>query len=311
MALILTVIETRKGVISRESLAALAVGRQVASARGATLYAVLLLSSYERMQQDLIVQLSAYRADRVIVVTQVSDPPCFQTWVPVLKTVFERFRPTFLLFGATRLAQELAPPLCLHLQGVYVPDCNILVTQQLKVEWVHPRDRTITEFFEEDLESTLVALVRPDLPSALEQAAELEVVLMQTPVVVAPKDIDVFPQEHVWGADVSVVLGSLAQHRADELARWCQKQEFSLIRMGSGPTLAVPWWRAEPAAGKGLLLIGCTTEECTLCEEVFPLFSRWICIGCAAVSTHLRKDDVYIVTGELDDTLDTLLQKEL
>lgn len=310
MALILTVIETRQGVISRESLAALAVGRQVASARGATLYAVLLLPSYERMQQDLVVQLSAYRADRVIVVTQAPDPPCSQTWVPVLKAVFERFRPTFLLFGATRLAQELAPPLCLHLQGVYVPDCNILLTQQLKVEWVHPHNRTMTEFFEEDLESTLVALVHPDLPSALEQAAELEVVFMQTPVTSALKEIDIFSQEHVWSADVSVVLGSLAQHRADELVRWCQKQEFSLIRMGSVPTLAVPWWQAEPA-GKGLLLIGCTTEECTLCEEVFPLFSRWICIGCAAVSTNLHKDDVYIVTGELDDTLDTLLQKEL
>ncbi|PKN26699.1 MAG: hypothetical protein CVU65_04925, partial [Deltaproteobacteria bacterium HGW-Deltaproteobacteria-22] len=52
MALILTVVETHKGVLSQASLGALEVGRQVASSRGATLYAVLLLSSYDRLQQD-------------------------------------------------------------------------------------------------------------------------------------------------------------------------------------------------------------------------------------------------------------------
>jgi hypothetical protein len=152
-----------------------------------------------------------------------------------LKQVLERFHPTFLLFGATRLAEELAPPLCLHLKGVYVPNCRVSVTQQLKVEWFHPHSHSITEFFEEDLENPLVALIRPDFPGVPAQAAEIEVVLEQAPALHAPKNIEISHQEPIWGADVSVVLGSLALHRADELALWCKKQEFPLI----------PWENAE------------------------------------------------------------------
>ena len=243
--------------------------------------------------------------------TQLPDFPCAAAWVPALKQVLERFRPTFLLFGATRLAQELAPPLCLHLKGVYVPDCSISVTPQLKVEWFHPRSRSITEFFEEDLEASLVALVRPDFPGVpAAQAAEIEVVLEQAPAFNALKNFEISHQEPIWGADVSVVLGSLALHRADELAAWCQKQEFPLIRLGQAPESAIPWWRAEPA-GSGLLLAGCTAEEFTLCEDVFALFSRWVCIGCADVNVESLRENVQIVSGNLDDLLNELFQKEL
>jgi len=310
MALILTVIETRKGVIAKESLGALAVGRRVASSRGATLYAVLLLPAYDQMQQDLVVQLSAYRADRVILVTQAAEPFCAETWIPALKEVIGRFHPTFLLFGATRLAEELAPPLCVHLRGVYIPDGSIVTTPQLKVDWFHPRSQSITEFFEEDMESAFVVMVRSGVPDAPAPAAEIEVIPLQAPVSPGVEICEVSRRESAWGEDVCVVLGSLALHRADELARWCQLQEWPLVRLGQAPAGAIPWWQAEPA-GSGLLLVGCTEEEFALCEEIFSMFSRWVCMGSRVVPTGNLRGEVQVVSGDLDAVLDALFQKEL
>mgnify|MGYP000997169798 FL=1 len=179
MALILSIVETRKGVISQASLGALEVGRQVASARGATLYAVLLLPVYDRLQQDLVAQLSAYRADRVILVTGVQEPPCHGTWVRSLVEVVDRFPPAFLLWGASSLAAELAPYLGIHLKGIYAPLCTIDTEPQLKINWIRPGTRESTEFFEEDLENAVVALVHhgPRRPPAA--TSEIEVIAIR------------------------------------------------------------------------------------------------------------------------------------
>jgi len=179
VALILSVVETRKGVISQASLGALEVGRQVASARGATLYAVMLLPVYDRLQQDLVAQLSAYRADRVILVTGVREPPCHGTWVRSLVEVVDRFPPAFLLWGASSLAAELAPYLGIHLKGIYAPLCTIDTEPQLKINWIRPGTRESTEFFEEDLENAVVALVHhgPRRPPAA--TSEIEVIAIR------------------------------------------------------------------------------------------------------------------------------------
>ncbi len=312
MALILTVIETRKGVICQESLGALAVGRKVASARGATLYAVLMHPSSERMQQEQVVQLAAAGADRVILVTQAAGPPENATWAAALMEVLDRFHPTFLLLGATRLALELAPCLCLHIKGVYAPNSGIFTTPQLKIDWFHPERHSITEFFEEDLEIPLVAIVNQNPAVHAGTAAEIEVIPLRAtaPRTLVSSSLLATVDGHAGSDGVMVVMGSLALHRSQELSAWCAREEWPLIRLADADGSAIPWWQAEPA-GESLLLVGCTAEEFHFCQAAFPLSSRWVCIGCQiSQASSCPRGNIKTVAGELDAILDALFQKE-
>jgi hypothetical protein len=311
VALILTVVETHKGVLSQASLGALEVGRQVASSRGATLYAVLLLPVYDRLQQDLVAQLSAYRADRVILVTGVEDPPCHATWMHALIEVIDRFPPTFLLWGATSLAIELAPFICIHLKGIYAPLCTIDTDPQLKINWFRPGTRESTEFFEEDLENAVVALVHHGPRNPPTATSEIEVIAMLATGADRPEIRTVTVQDIPYGSDTLVAMGSLAAAHEAEIAAWCEREEWPLLRMHERPGPGIAWWKTSVLAMERVFLIGCSLEEYELCEAVLPSVARWLCLGCDPVPTESWISRIRFVSGSLEDLLPVLFEQEL
>lgn len=349
MALILTVVETRKGVISQASLGALEVGREVASARGATLYAVLLLPAYDRLQQDLVAQLSAYRADRVILVTGVQEPACHATWVRALVEVVDRFPPAFMLWGATVLAAELAPYLCIHLKGFYAPLCTIETEPQLKVNWIRPGLHESTEFFEEDLENAVVALVHHGPRNPPAATSEIEVIAMldsgagesgdeldgdgasdgvelaadKTADKTRPRSrqrsrerpadpIRVLPvPEFPYGSDTVVAMGRLAAAHGEAVADWCAREEWPLLRMHDGPGPGIDWWRTSVMAMERIILIGCSLDEFELCESTLPSTARWLCLGCEPIPTETGIPRIRFVPGSLEARLPHLFEQEL
>ncbi|MBU1243146.1 hypothetical protein KKD52_13265 [Myxococcota bacterium] len=311
MALILTVVETHKGVLSQASLGALEVGRQVASSRGATLYAVLLLSSYDRLQQDLVAQLSAYRADRVVLVTGVSDPPCHATWVRALIEVVDRFPPTFLLWGATSLAAELAPFICIHLKGIYAPLCTIDTEPQLKINWYRPGTRESTEFFEEDLENAVVALVHHGPRIAPTATSEIEVIAMLAAASESPKIRTIPVPDFPYGSDTLVAIGSLAGEHEAAIAAWCEREEWPLLRLNEGSGPGIAWWKTSVLAMDRVILIGCNLDEYELCESVLPSTARWLCLGCEPVPTETWIPRIRFVPGSLATRLPVLFEQEL
>ncbi len=310
MALILTVIETHKGVLSQASLGALEVGRQVASSRGATLYAVLLLPVYDRLQQDLVAQLSAYRTDRVILVTGVSEPPCHANWVRALLEVVDRFPPAFLLWGSTSLALELAPYVCIHLKGIYAPLCTIDTEPQLKINWMRPGTRESTEFFEEDLENPVVALVHSSPRNQPTATSEIEVIAMLASESSQPKLGTIAVPDIPYGSDTLVAIGSLAGEHEAEIARWCAKEEWPLLRMHDDKGPGVPWWRISVLAMERVIVIGCRLDEFALCESVLPSSARWLCLGCEPVPTETWITRVRFVPGTLATRLPVLFEQE-
>jgi len=341
VALILTVVETRKGVISQASLGALEVGRQVASSRGATLYAVLLLPAYDRLQQDLVAQLSAYRADRVILVTGVQEPACHATWVRPLIEVVDRFPPAFLLWGATALATELAPYLCIHLKGFYAPLCRIETEPQLKVNWLRPGIQESTEFFEEDLENAVVALVHhgPRTPPAA--TSEIEVIAMLDSGCSRDGDCDhdgdgevtgektadktrpvsrelstarirsVPVPEFPYGSDTVVALGRLGAAHEEAVAHWCAREEWPLLRMHDGDGPGIEWWKTSVMAMERVILVGCSLEEFELAESTLPTTARWLCLGCDPIPTETGIPRIRFVPGSLENRLPQLFEQEL
>jgi len=311
VALILTVVETHKGVLSQASLGALEVGRRVASSRGATLYAVLLLSSYDRLQQDLVAQLSAYRADRVILVTGVSDPPCHATWVRAMIEVVDRFPPTFLLWGSTSLAVELAPYVCIHLKGIYAPLCTIDTEPQLKINWMRPGTRESTEFFEEDLENAVVALVHHGPRNPPTATSEIEVIPMLASGA-PPPDFQMAPVPEIpYGSDTLVAIGTLAEGHEEAIADWCAREEWPLLRMHEGPGPGIAWWKTTVMAMERVIVIGCNLDEFELCESVLPPSARWLCLGCEPVPTETWISRIRFVPGSLDSRLPVLFEQEL
>jgi hypothetical protein len=298
VALILTVVETHKGVLSQASLGALEVGRQVASSRGATLYAVLLLSSYDRLQQDLVAQLSAYRADRVVLVRALIE-------------VVDRFPPTFLLWGATSLAAELAPFICIHLKGIYAPLCTIDTEPQLKINWYRPGTRESTEFFEEDLENAVVALVHHGPRIAPTATSEIEVIAMLAAASESPKIRTIPVPDFPYGSDTLVAIGSLAGEHEAAIAAWCEREEWPLLRLNEGSGPGIAWWKTSVLAMDRVILIGCNLDEYELCESVLPSTARWLCLGCEPVPTETWIPRIRFVPGALATRLPVLFEQEL
>ncbi len=310
MAIILTVMETHKGRISQAGLGALEVGRQVASSRGASLYAVLLLPSYDRMQQDLVAQLAACRADKVILVTGVAEPACLDTWVTPLVEVIDRFPPVLVLFGASPLAGEVAPYLCIHLKGIYLPNCTITVQPQLKITRGHPGTREKTEFFEEDLEYSVVALVHHGPRHPATGSGDVEVIAMlsgESPLL----DLAVEPAGEIpYASDTLVVLGKYALTHRDALIQWCRQEEWMLVGFDDADQKVLPWWKNALQAVHKVLLIGCSSREFRLCESILSNEARWLSIGGDPIPEGIWIPHFRQVCGDLDSLVEELMEQE-
>lgn len=111
--------ETRGGFIAPEVRQVFYKARELADWIGTRLQAVLLGDGVERLAQDLI----AYGADTVV----LAEHPLLADFSAEAhaKTLFqlaEKYKPEILLFGGSRVAEQLAPRVCAKLGAGYIPD---------------------------------------------------------------------------------------------------------------------------------------------------------------------------------------------
>jgi electron transfer flavoprotein alpha subunit len=128
VANILTYIELDETEATPGSLRALNHGRDVATALGATLYAVLPCAatpSYD--EEDIIAVLSRHGADKVILIShpQLVAPALFATHGEALVAACRQFPPRLMLFSASVESRDLAPRLAMSLRAHYAPDVRL------------------------------------------------------------------------------------------------------------------------------------------------------------------------------------------
>ncbi len=126
MANLLVLLELSQGSVLPVSLEALGQGRRIASALGATLYALVPLPEAPAYgDSDLIALAARHGADKVVLLTDEALSREAEmragTHGPVLAAACDQFPPTLLLMGATPGARDLAPRLAARLGAAYLP----------------------------------------------------------------------------------------------------------------------------------------------------------------------------------------------
>lgn len=114
------VAEVEDRALTPVSLEMVGKARELATALGAYVHAVLLGEEL----QDFAQQLIRYGADSVYL---ADDPRLaeyhLETYAKVLTDLFQEQKPEIILFGATELGQELAPRLAQRLRTGLISDC--------------------------------------------------------------------------------------------------------------------------------------------------------------------------------------------
>lgn len=111
--------ETRQGFIAAETRQVFNKARELGDLLGARVQAVLLGQGVEAMAKDLI----AYGADTVM----VAEHPLLadfqlEAYASALAQLIGAYKPEILLFGGTRLAEDLAPRVAIKVGTGYVAD---------------------------------------------------------------------------------------------------------------------------------------------------------------------------------------------
>jgi electron transfer flavoprotein alpha subunit len=145
VASIVVFIEVRAGAATTASRYAVAEGRRVASALGATVYALVATGpSSEEVVEGLGRALGEAGADRVLCCADptLAGPLLDVTAGPLLAAVAERLRPVLTLFPAGTVGAALAPPLAMRLRALYQARAALaLVSEQGKSRLVVRRLR--------------------------------------------------------------------------------------------------------------------------------------------------------------------------
>jgi electron transfer flavoprotein alpha subunit len=120
VASIVVFVEVRRGAATSASRYAVAEARRVATALGATVYALVATGASSEVD-DLARALGEAGADRVLCCADAAlgGPMLDATVGPLLSAVGQRLRPVLTLFPAGTVGAALGPPLALRLRGVF------------------------------------------------------------------------------------------------------------------------------------------------------------------------------------------------
>jgi len=185
VASILVYIELQGRVASPRSLAALAVGRSIASGLGGTLYALLPCAappSYEN--DDVITQLSRHGADKVILSVHPETRPLalHLTHGPAVQAACASFQPRLILFPASVGGRDLAPRIAMHLGARYSGEVRLELdgSNHLLVSSAFRGHFSVMERLD-SLAGPLVATVVSDREPRPTGDEEAEVVMIHAP----------------------------------------------------------------------------------------------------------------------------------
>jgi electron transfer flavoprotein alpha subunit len=223
VANILTYIELDENEATPGSLRALNHGRDVATALGATLYAVLPCAatpSYD--EEDIIAVLSRHGADKVILIShpQLVAPAFYATHGEALVAACRQFPPRLMLFAASAESQDLAPRLAMSVRGHYAPDARLELENGkffVSRRVFRRRYRVREPLF--PLDHPLVLTLRCCAEPQVVGDDEAEVVVVQAPIDAPPavrlrRSVDVDPKAN---GSIAVGGGAGLKHDAFKL----------------------------------------------------------------------------------------------
>src|SRR6185369_2718691 len=128
---ILVLIELRRGAPTEPSLFALAEGRRVARAAGATLLAVLPTRHLPSAELEALAQpIGTAGADKLLLCegADLGGPPDDATAGRALDAAAARMPPALILLPAGGAGEALGPPLAARLGGPFVPAGDLVVS---------------------------------------------------------------------------------------------------------------------------------------------------------------------------------------
>jgi hypothetical protein len=182
VANVLCVIELCDGRALPVSLEALGQARRVSTELGATLYAVVALArapSYG--EDDLIVQLAAHGADKVVIATDETlgggDDLRWGTHGGPLGAACDLLSPSLLLFGQTPPAREVAARAAARMGAAFLVDAWVEAADG-KLQLWQGSGRDAFALLDGELEFAVVATLPPGryMPAESDDEAEVEVI---------------------------------------------------------------------------------------------------------------------------------------
>jgi electron transfer flavoprotein alpha subunit len=220
VANLLCFIELQSGRALPVSLEVLGQGRRVASQLGATLYAVVALPRAPTWSEDdLVTQLAAHGADKVVIATDealgTAEEMRWGTHGTPLAAVCDLLSPSLLLFGLTPTGREVAARAAARMGAAYLADA-----------WIEADDGKLRLFegagvtaraLDDDLEFAVVATVPPGRYARAtgDDEAEVEVVATSSG---RPPDFEEIGVEAEAGPCAVVVADAATRAAAARLA---------------------------------------------------------------------------------------------
>jgi len=215
VANIICVIELHQHHTLPISLEVLGQARRIATALGASLYAVVPIRHAPKAGEDgFIDELAQHGADKVILLTDDSTTPPegertdtlrWGSYGPALCAVADALPPMLLLMGATLGGRDLAPRVAARLGAAYLSEAWIELDGAVLALW--EGSGASARGLDGDLEFPVVATIPPGRYSPAKGDEEVEVEVVQLPS--HPADFE----ELGWEADAAgraMVVGEAA-----------------------------------------------------------------------------------------------------
>lgn|GEM_PF-4097488 len=223
MANIICVVELHHHRVLPVSLEVLGQARRIATALGASLYAVVPVAHAPKAGEDTFIDdLAQHGADKVILLTDEgaqadgqpdrTDTLRWGSYGPALCAVADALPPMLLLVGATLGGRDLAPRVAARLGAAYLSEAWIELEGSALSLWEGSGDAA--RGLDGDLEFPVVATIPPGRYAASKGDEEVEVELVQLPA--HPADFE----ELGWEADAAgraMVVGESAASLAAAL----------------------------------------------------------------------------------------------
>ncbi len=270
MANIAVFLEKKGSLLCPRSMAAVRVGRLLATGWGGTLYGVALVQ--EASQLPEIIEISSREGiDKVIAVMapMISvDEPSSASLAPAILPVTTRYSFGVFLFGASVGSFELASSIAAHRSSYFVSNMEVEKGDDGSMLLVHalPGTRRVIRWSPRTMEKFLVGLVHAP-PYEAPRGSEDEVDAVASRSTATLRFSWLFMDRHTTGEDSRfyVILGTKAHQFKDSLIQWGQRVGVPVFLSPASYPEPSPWGRlcASPmsASADGAVMIGLDEKD--------------------------------------------------
>jgi electron transfer flavoprotein alpha subunit len=317
VANILVYIETNKTRIVPSSLRALEVARKICTRKGASLYAIMALEEIAEYNQDLISQLSAYKADKIILLTSafLKGPPRVSSISESLVKITTKFPPVLFLFGATSSAYEISSFIASKLKGIFGISIEIEHEDKFLIYLNNPFENKQIIITEEDLERPVVGLISGEPKTVPGTIDSIEVIAFPPTIEENKINYSVTSVKSYYSEDTIVVVGTGSYEKIEKISVIALANEWPL-------TVSKQFFNKYPHSdfeqissifssgdNERVILFGLSKLE--ILETIPFLYtnSKWLLINCewdmetSPVNVGIWNDDVGEILEKLEESI--------